>query len=481
MNLALCARLAILATLATACRHAAPPGIHSADANKSLGDADTSAIDASDVDTVDVADPGPADAFTEMSEDIAGPEIADGTVVNADATSTDAPDVQPDSAPAIDASADATAVDLPPECSSCTWTSLPGMDIGRISAGAAWSGADLYVWGGAKLTACCWQEAETMPPGSLGLLATGARWNAKTDKWTPLPQAPLYPNLSPYVVWGGDRLYVYAGGLHQFLGPTPWAATPADGAMYLPETNTWKALPEENSPGHRGSSAVVAWTGKTLIVFGDPPFGQLACTGKKPCPSGPAGAYDPIVNKWTPLPPGPVGDSGYIHGGWTGSRLLVWPAAPKLELWAAWSPQNSTWEKLPKPAGTIELDSSDPAVPIAGGIFFSRPFVFKDPWAGWIWWDDTSQWEAVARPAWLPAWYWCTATFTGKYLVFFGGSSTPHVILYDPVEHVWLLGPSPQPIWRDGSALTGADGSGFMLGGYTGMSLFGDAWRITTP
>ena len=212
---------------------------------------------------------------------------------------------------AIDVTPPPLVADLP-ECVSCTWTHLASMNKPRQYASGDWLGDKFYVWGG-NSALYAGTNPTTLPPKSDGIEATGEVYDPKTDTWTMLPQAPLYPGGGP-VIAGGGKLYVYGNG--DFIGPTPWSTNPAFTAAFDPATSAWTALPATNSPGF-SHWPQVAWTGMELLVWGG--FAQ----------KGPGGSYDPVTDKWTTFSGTPVPEAWSLPSVWTGATWIIpWVKTP---------------------------------------------------------------------------------------------------------------------------------------------------------
>jgi hypothetical protein len=93
-----------------------------------------------------------------------------------------------------------------------SWRRLAPMESGRAGATAVWTGTRLLLWGG-----------ETGRPGSFSIPPHGLAYDPQTDRWSPLPQAPLRGRPDPVGVWTG-RSFVVWGGDPNF----------ADGAAFTP-------------------------------------------------------------------------------------------------------------------------------------------------------------------------------------------------------------------------------------------------------
>ena len=374
----------------------------------------------------------------------------------------------PDVAPAFDITSTAIVAPVfPPDaCTDCGWSQMPDMDGPRQNFKAAWSGTDLYFWGGEWGTQCC-----------NDLLATGARWNPKSNLWTALPQAPLYATIDSQVVWGGDRLYVYPRTMPgaQSSGPTPWSPSPAIAAMYFPDKDLWKPMPQSStSPMHRNLAAAVVWTGTTLIVWGGQVEGDA-----------PGGSYDPTADSWTPLPAAPIPEgqfSQFCERGWTGKRLFVWNHYLKVGM--TWTPSSATWAQITPPSPS-DATFGNAAVGIPGGVFLTST-ADDTTYLGWFWWEDGAIWQPVLRPTWLKPGLKTQTIWTGKYLFMWTGHGSTHGVLYDPLAGSWQpTVDTPEPIERIGDALATSGSEVFLLGGMDGPGTYNvvhaDAWRFKLP
>jgi len=98
------------------------------------------------------------------------------------------------------------------------WRRLPRMESGRIGAAAVWTGKHLLVWGGA-----------TQPPGATApnLPTHGLAYDPRANRWTPLPQAPIWGRADPAAVWTGKAMLVWGGPRYNH---PPFA----DGAAFTP-------------------------------------------------------------------------------------------------------------------------------------------------------------------------------------------------------------------------------------------------------
>jgi sporulation and spore germination protein len=80
------------------------------------------------------------------------------------------------------------------------WRELAPTDSGRRGAATVWTGSRLLVWGG-----------ETKASGGFVIPPHGLAFDPKTDRWSPLPQAPLRGRRDPVGIWTGRSLLVWGG------------------------------------------------------------------------------------------------------------------------------------------------------------------------------------------------------------------------------------------------------------------------------
>ena len=154
------------------------------------------------------------------------------------------------------------------------WTSLtlPNPPEARFGAAAVWAGDRLLVWGGT---------------GELGELGSGSQLvfsGGAPSEWLamPLTGAPS-PRSGHTAIWTGTALAVWGG---QRSGTVL-----GDGALYSPQSNTWKDITSTDAPSAR-TDHVAVWTGTEMIVAtGADASGDLA-TGA---------AYDPASDQWRAL------------------------------------------------------------------------------------------------------------------------------------------------------------------------------------
>lgn len=128
------------------------------------------------------------------------------------------------------------------------------------------------------------------------------------DAWDESSPGPLAERSGATVVRIADDQVLIWGG----VGERPYR----DGAIYDPATQTWTLVAPSRLPPR--SNAAGVWTGSEAVVLGG-----LAFDGRtnNPVPVGRArdgAAYDPVTNRWRPLPPlpFPIADmAAFTHRG----------------------------------------------------------------------------------------------------------------------------------------------------------------------
>lgn len=123
--------------------------------------------------------------------------------------------------------------------------STTGAPVARTFPSAVWTGTEMIVWGGYN---------------DDGPLASGGRYNPKTNTWQSMPDAPLEGRYSHTAIWTNSEMIVWGG---QPNAPDSYG----NGARYSPASNKWTAVSMTGSPTPRTSHTAV-WTGLEMIVWG---------------------------------------------------------------------------------------------------------------------------------------------------------------------------------------------------------------------
>jgi hypothetical protein len=190
------------------------------------------------------------------------------------------------------------------------------LDAPRVSAGAAWTGSGVFVWGG-------WGEPERPWPD-------GALFEPASGKWRTLPPAPLTARQPVATVWTGAEVIVWGDASRSA------SAGQREGAAYHPAANHWRELP----PAPLAlNEATAVWTGKEMVVLG----AQLDGNNWSDSKHAQGIAYDPGANAWRVISSFPLSPQASAVA-WTGSEVIAWD----YELRAgAYDPARNTWRRLP--------------------------------------------------------------------------------------------------------------------------------------
>jgi hypothetical protein len=205
----------------------------------------------------------------------------------------------------------------------------------RWPAVIAWTDDELVIWGG------------TVFRGARRL-GDGAAYNPATDSWRRLEPGPLGEVQQAQWLWTGSELVV-----RSVDGVTTEDVT----AAWDPAQNSWRPLTEWPLRGR--SSETLVWTGSAIIDVaastaidlggGDtrPIAGSPYRTGGSAVWTGdevlvfPGGAYDPLADRWRPLPRGPGNATAAV---WLGTGAVVVDSELNS---AVYHPDTDSWSSLP--------------------------------------------------------------------------------------------------------------------------------------
>jgi hypothetical protein len=239
---------------------------------------------------------------------------------------------------------------------------------------AVWTGKYVFAWGSTE--SCC-----TGGPSNpnLGSSEHATAFDPATGIWRRMPPAPVSINIES-TIWTGSVVLVW--GSTPPSGPGVAEVTPNVLLSFNPTSWRWRRL---SSPTlKQRSEADVAWTGRTLIVFGGNGPSRTLLDGA---------AYDPATNRWTPL-----------------------PALPRVTV-----PAGSTAE----PVGTTAVWAGDDFF-----VWVTRQVSRAIPHGGEIsagiqalrWRPGTDHWQAGAKPSSSTAAFDATAVWTGSDIALLDGS-----------------------------------------------------------
>ena len=330
-----------------------------------------------------------------------------------------------------------------------SWTtgSAVGAPSARHGHASAWTGTQMFVWGG-------------VVGGSVN--NTGGAYEPGNDNWTSIAtvNAPAARRLHS-MAWTGERLLVWGGragaplgdgGLYDHTNRTwapitllgapsaregPCAAWTGarwfifgglnadgllnDGASYDPLGNLWIALPTANAPAAR-RFATATWCGDRVIVFGGEGNAGETDTGHAlPMTGGVThGTWSAIST--TGAPSARQGHTAV----WTGSRLIVWGGKAgdvPLGNGASYDPVSNTWTTLPT---TLAPSRRSGHVAFWTGremIVFGGEDATGALSTGAAYDPARNQWRYISGTGTPTARKNFTGAWTGSELVVFGGQS----------------------------------------------------------
>ncbi len=172
-----------------------------------------------------------------------------------------------------------------------------GAPSSRSGLAGAWSGTELYLFGGR--------------PNGTGETDEGFAYDPAKDQWRSLPAAGApSARYDAFAVWVNGMLVVWGGESSD--GPEE------DGARYDPAADAWSPISGDNEPSKRSRRAGWSgWVGATAtrgVVFGGMDDSNVKTDGR---------LFDPIANVW-----GPTGSATREHRGgagvWTGAEIVLW-------------------------------------------------------------------------------------------------------------------------------------------------------------
>lgn len=174
------------------------------------------------------------------------------------------------------------------------------------------------------------------------VLATGLAYDAASGEWSTLAPSPLEARALAASAWTGSELLVW-GGWRGTYGFEFAGGFFDDGAAYDPATGEWRALPPAPIEARAPLSV---WTGSELLVWG-----TALRVEDRPRDGA---AYDPEADSWRLIPEAPIEltDAAAV---WTGQEMIVFGAAlhggnvpeTPTAIGAAFSPTSDAWRLLP--------------------------------------------------------------------------------------------------------------------------------------
>ena len=236
---------------------------------------------------------------------------------------------------------------------------------------AVWTGSQMIIWGGSDGTTT---------------FGSGGRYDPVSDQWSAMSPTGA-PELAadPRGVWTGTELIVWPGQI---------TAT-AVGGRYDPATDTWRPMTTIGAPVQQQYSAVV-WTGSTMIVWGG-----YFLDGS--CDSAQGAIYNPATDSWRAMTtvgaPHPRGNGSAV---WSGTQMIVWGGSNRSTNAASYDPVADAWwavsgREAPSPRQTPSLFFlPDPGSAGAGRMLLWGGGQSYDAATGAIYDFVPDQWDVVA-------------------------------------------------------------------------------------
>ncbi len=174
-----------------------------------------------------------------------------------------------------------------------TWTRTAALSVGRIDHAGAWTGRELIVHGGFGIV-----------DERFSALGDAWAYDPGTNRWRPLPPAPLSARANHRAVFTGTEVVFFGGGNES-------GAVFADGARFDPVAERWTLLPRSGGPTARTGPGLAFGDGQ-LFVASDAFDGTIGATWRV----GDA--------QWRAITPAfaPFGLSNPLAA-WTGQQLLL--------------------------------------------------------------------------------------------------------------------------------------------------------------
>jgi len=307
-----------------------------------------------------------------------------------------------------------------------TWEKRSSFLRGRIYHSAVWTYAEMIVWGG----------------GSEGQFYNdGGVYDPVKDAWRPVSETNAPSGRWGHAaVWTGREMLVW-GGRSSFAP----SHNQNDGALYNPESDTWRRMTSEGAPSPRSQMAAV-WTGEELIVWGGwGDGGECPITG---------GRYNPATDTWTALrlenaPEGRL-EPAFV---WTGRELVVWggllqDGKRSSGTGGRYDPESETWKALPKEGAPIAARGMQAIWTGTEMIVWSGANLEGDPplnlglQTGGRYNPNTDSWKPTATDGAPDGRLYYAAAWTGEEMIAWGGGDQRSGNLrtggrYNPIGDVW--------------------------------------------
>lgn len=323
--------------------------------------------------------------------------------------------------------------------STNVWQALSATDAppARTAATATMTGTKLVIWAGL-------QKDPGLPDASLAkYLKHGAVYQPSTDTWSALVNGSPAPRVGHTAVWTGTDLIVW-GGTVSVMSATGYDPTFADGARFNAASNTWTPLPSPNAPSGRFNHTAV-WTGTEMIIWGGQRFDTSGGPGMAVTLNSGA-SYNPLTNSWTPtslaFPPTARSKHTAVWAGSPVNRMIVWGGTSDGVTMTvntggrydpatnSWGTATSTTDAPMATSGHSSRWTGSEMIVFGGGLTNgSRYYPVTN---AWLTMSQTP--DALSAPSSIPP----ATVWTGSdFLAFQPSNATPGFGAYSPVSDLW--------------------------------------------
>lgn len=237
------------------------------------------------------------------------------------------------------------------------WSTSEASLDGRSGFSATWTGHELVVWGGYRISVSADDEAGER----VTTYADGGAYDPATGTWRTLAPSPLSPRGDHGAIWNGRRLVVFGGGhTDRFESEFFWDERfdRHDAAAYDPATDTWATI---QSPGEIGPLVASAWTGEHIVYWTGHLGPEVPGNWREP-----GRVWDPVIGDSSPLPAPPFDQRrDAISSTWVDElgAWLVWGGScgegcnRGFAEGAMFDPRTGSWTSLAGPEGIVGYGS----------------------------------------------------------------------------------------------------------------------------
>lgn len=294
--------------------------------------------------------------------------------------------------------------------------SITGAPTARWTHTTAWSGTEMYVWGG----------------DGGATLNTGARYNPSTNTWSTITTTGAPSARADMAsVWTGSKFVVWGGRTGTNLNTAVNSGGRFDGTAW---TNTSTV----SAPGVRSLHSAV-WTGSEMIVWGGQSNGTTYLAN--------GGRYNPIADSWTSMTAGSQTRSAHTAV-WTGTQMIVWggytTGTTLLNNGDRWTLGSNTWAATSTSGPVPSPRHGHTAIWTGSKMIVWGGYDGSETNDGGIYDPVSNSWTAISTTGAPTPRMNHIAVWTGRKMVVWGGSfgGGPSYYndggIYDPMTDTWI-------------------------------------------